>query len=329
MSNVGHAPQGVLSQALTGNIFVEKNLAFMNEGDTGSFNVFKHDVKNVLVAHSVNPVAAVANAHASTNANIQLSHLQSFQTFNPHTYVNYWREFQPTGDFNFRALPEAVRYSLEDLFMSNVALAAQNTLTNGNGDTANCNGIVPQLLAVGLTDLAGVAPDHIQVAASSHICFRAAAGFADDRLGVALTTTNIFEKLEIMIKNQNSIMRRRPNRKFMVGSTTLDILKSAQRLSLTYKGTDITEDGVARHGGYDIIENTSMPDNTMILCSMGGDLNNDAIQMGTSKSSDMNKVTVDRLSPFSEEYGMLVSFSLEIAVVRPEEVCFYSDQAPA
>ena len=104
-------------------------------------------------------------------------------------------------------------------------------------------------------------------------------------------------------------MRRRPNRKFMVGSTTLDILKSAQRNNLTYKGVEITEDGIAKHAGYWVVENTSMPDNTMILCSMGGDLNNDAIQMGTSKSSDMNKVTVERLSAFAEEYGMLVSFS--------------------
>ena len=31
--NVGTAPVGVLARALTGNIFVEQSLAYMNEGD--------------------------------------------------------------------------------------------------------------------------------------------------------------------------------------------------------------------------------------------------------------------------------------------------------
>ena len=42
--NVGGAPVGILARALTGNVFVEKNLAFMNEGDKDGYNVYKHDI---------------------------------------------------------------------------------------------------------------------------------------------------------------------------------------------------------------------------------------------------------------------------------------------
>ena len=55
--NQGQAPAGVLARALTGNIFVEKSLAFMNEGDKDGYNAYKHDISNVLRARSVNPLA--------------------------------------------------------------------------------------------------------------------------------------------------------------------------------------------------------------------------------------------------------------------------------
>jgi len=59
--NVGGAPVGILARALTGNIFVEKSLAYMNEGDKDGYNAYKHDIKNVLRARSANPANTVAN----------------------------------------------------------------------------------------------------------------------------------------------------------------------------------------------------------------------------------------------------------------------------
>ena len=60
---------------------------------------------------------------------------------------------------------------------------------------------------------------------------------------------------------------------------------------------------------------------------MTGDMKTDAIQMGTSMSADLNNVTVDRISNFSREYGMLLTFAIDIFVVRPEEVCYYTQAA--
>lgn len=59
--NVGSAPAGVLARALTGNIFIEKSLAFMNEGDRDGYNAYKHDIQNILRPRSANPAASVTN----------------------------------------------------------------------------------------------------------------------------------------------------------------------------------------------------------------------------------------------------------------------------
>jgi len=119
-------------------------------------------------------------------------------------------------------------------------------------------------------------------------------------------------------------MRKRSGRKFMVSHGTADLLREAQRLELNFKGVDTTEEGVMRYAGYDIIENPSFPDDSILFCSMTGDMKTDAIQLGTSMSSDFNNLEVNRVSPFGRTYGMLLTFAIDIFVVRPEEVCFYS-----
>ena len=59
--NQGPAALGILGRSLTGNVFVEQKLAFMNEGDRDGYNVYKHDIQNILVARTDNPAAAITN----------------------------------------------------------------------------------------------------------------------------------------------------------------------------------------------------------------------------------------------------------------------------
>ena len=40
-NNVSRAPIGILEKALTGNIWVSQNLAYMNEGDKDGYSVMK------------------------------------------------------------------------------------------------------------------------------------------------------------------------------------------------------------------------------------------------------------------------------------------------
>ena len=60
---------------------------------------------------------------------------------------------------------------------------------------------------------------------------------------------------------------------------------------------------------------------------MTGDYKTDAIQMGTSLSGDFNNLHVERLSNFSREWGMVLTFAIDIFLARPEEVCFYTTEA--
>ena len=321
--NVGQAPVGVLARALTGNIFVEKSLAYMNEGDKDGYNCYKHDIKNVLRAYSANPASTVANSSKKENFKRNLTIVESFETFDPADYHTHWKSYQPTGEFQWEELPTEVQNTLEELFLGSSAEAVEDELTNGGSVLAA--GLIDQLSSSALTVLNGADATPTQVVGNSAIAFRASAGEAGDNEGVALTTSNIFQKLEILIKNQTKAMRKRAGRKFMVSHGTADLIKEAQRLELNFKGVDTIEEGVMRYAGYDIIENPSFPDNCILFASMTGDMKSDAIQLGTSMSSDYNNLEVNRLSNFGREYGMLLTFAIDIFVVRPEEVCFYTD----
>lgn len=321
--NVGAAPKGILEKALTGNIFVEKNLAFMNEGDKDSYNVFKHDIANVLRTQSDDPSSSVSNTSQKNSFNRVLKVVESYETFKPSDYHNFWKEYQPAGEFDFEGLPTSVQSSLEELFLGTSAEATEDELTNG---TVLITGLVPQLLSAAYTSLDGAKATATQVVNNTAISFRASAGLTGDNLGVALTTSNIFPKLEILIKNQTKAMRKRANRKFMISPATADLITEAQRLELNFKGVDVTEAGVLRYAGYDMIENPSFPDDTILFCSMSGDMKTDAYQLGTSMSSDFNNLTVARINNFNRQYGMLLTFAIDIFVVRPEEMCFYTTE---
>lgn len=324
--NVGPAPVGILARALTGNIFVEKSLAFMNEGDKDGYNAFKHDVRNVLRARSANPAATVANTSQKQAFKRSLGVVESFETFDPANYYAFWKDYQPVGAFQWEGLPTEVQSSLEELLLGTSAEAAEDMLTNGTGGIIT--GLIPQLKSSAYTSLNGATATPTQVVNNTAIAFRASAAPATgNNLGVALTNTNIFATFELLIKSQTKAMRKRAGRKFMVSNGTADIVRNAQRTQLTFKGVDVTEDGVMRYAGYDIIENPSFPDDTILFCSMTGDLKTDAIQLGTSMSSDFNNLEVNRLSNFGREWGMLLTFALDIFVVRPEEVCFYTTAA--
>lgn len=319
--NVGAAPAGILERALTGNIFVEKSLAFMNEGDKDGYNVYKHDIQNVLRARSTNPAATVANTSKKEAYKRTLVVAESFETFDPVDYHNHWREYQPEGEFDFEGLPAEVQRTLENLFLGSAAEAVEDALTNGAVDPA-ITGLIPQLKDNTLTELQGTSPTPTQITANSAISYRRHGGSTTP--SEALTTDNIFPVLEELIKGQTIEMRKRSGRKFMISPATGDLITEAQRLKLNFKGVDVTEEGVMRYAGYDIIVNPSFPNDTVLFCSMTGDMKTDAIQLGTSMSSDFNNLIVERLSNFGRQWGMLLTFALDIFLARPEECCFYT-----
>jgi len=319
-NNVSRAPQGILEKALTGNIWISQNLAFMNEGDKDGYSVYKHDLTTGIRAKTDDPSSSTNGTFAKAAVQRQLTVLESYHTFNPGDYHNYWREFQPEGNFDFEKLPAQVQSSLENLFLGGVADGVEDLLTNGGTDFTS--GLIDQLDAIG-TSLNGAAASTAQVVASNVLAFKAGSDGTGDQEAIALTAQNVFAKLEVLIKNQTKAMRKRAGRKFMVSHGTADLIKEAQRTELTFKGVDVTSEGVMRYAGYDIIENPSFPDDTIIFASMTGDMKSDAIQLGTSQSSDFNNLEVERVSNFGRLYGMLLTFAIDIYVVRPEEICYY------
>jgi len=131
--NTGPTPNGILTKALTGNIYVEKNLAFMNEGNKDGYTAYKHDIKNVLRARSTNPALTVNNTSAKQAFKRNLVVVESFETFDPSEYEQYWLEYQPSGVFDWQGLPTKVQATLEELFLGSAVEATEAQLTIGDG----------------------------------------------------------------------------------------------------------------------------------------------------------------------------------------------------
>ena len=320
MSNVGQAPVAILTQALTENVFMQNNLCY---------NVWKQSMTGALRAISNSPMDN-ANAYGDGTVEFRtLGVVELAASFNPNDYKNFWLTHQPDGLFNYQTLPTEVQNTLTNLFLSHVAEQANDLLTNGDGTISSIEGIISQLTTGGITSLDGAEPTAAQREANLHIAFGAGAqiggvGATGDALAAVITSSNVFSIFELLLRKQNRSMRKRPNRKFMVAPSTADLVREAQRLNLNHKGVDVTEAGIMKYGGFEIIVNDDFADGDVVFASMGGDFKTDAFQMGTSSAADMNNLHVAPQGEFNRNWGMLVTFALDIYVARPEEVCIYS-----
>ena len=117
--NQGAAPMGILDRALTGNIYVEQSLAYMNEGDK--------------------------DGHQKANYKRALVKVQSKEKFNPASYEQFWRSYQPDGLFIWQELPTEVQSTMENLFLGSSVEATEDALTNGS---ATIVGLIPQYLSL-------------------------------------------------------------------------------------------------------------------------------------------------------------------------------------
>ena len=124
--NVGGAPKGVLERALTGNIFIEQNLAFMNEGDKDGYNCYKHDIANVLRAATPNPASSITSTAKKATFKRNLTVFETIEDFDPSEYHHFWKEYQPSGEFQWEGLPAEIQASLENLFLGSAAEAADH-----------------------------------------------------------------------------------------------------------------------------------------------------------------------------------------------------------
>ena len=238
--NVGSAPLGILERSLTENIFVANNLAFMNEGDKDGYNVYKHDLSSVLKAFSNNPMDGATNSLQKNNFRRHLTILEVAESFLPSDYHGYWREFQPTGNFQWESLPAQIQSSIENLILGSTAEAVEEVLTNGS-QSLKITGLIPQLLSSAYTELQGASPTSKQISDNLAIAYRRHKG--STTAATEITADNIFEILEELIAGQTKSMRKRQNKKFMISNYAADVLKKAQRTKLDYKGVDVTEEG--------------------------------------------------------------------------------------
>jgi hypothetical protein len=223
-NNISRSPVGILEKALTGNIWVEQSLAYMNEGDKDGYSVMKHDLTAGIRAKTDDPASADSGTFATNAVQRQLTVLEAFHSFNPADYHRYWKDYQPDGNFQWETLPAKVQISLENLFLGGVAEGVEDLLTNGGTDFTS--GLIDQLDAIS-SALNGAMPTTAQIVANTHLAFKAGSDGSGDMEGVALTSTNIFSKFEILIKRQNKNMRKRAGRKFMVSHGTADLVREA------------------------------------------------------------------------------------------------------
>lgn len=221
----------------------------------------------------------------------------AFTTFNPRSFENIWKQWQPTGELVFRELPKSVQntllselakvvnFELGDLFINGV---------HGSGDKQLFNGILTRIIA------------------------------DKDVIRVTAQCGTMKEKLRAIYAKIPKEVRKSPGLKILMSVEDFD--KYDDELSdQSNKGADVTTTNPRRFKNIPIEDLSAWPEGVIVATICGMDLSTN-LWAGVSMVNDFSAVKIDRLTNAGEKYFFKMLMKADTAIAFGEEVVLYDER---
>lgn len=151
---------------------------------------------------------------------------------------------------------------------------------------------------------------------------------------VTITASNIFSilddlitqastKQKALITDENSY----EDMKFLMDVITWNIYTQACR-NAAFKGLALDESGTPKWGGWRVERLAGMPSNTIVFCRASDNAKVSNIWVGMNSSKDWD-LQFDRVTNFSESFGMLAKWKWDVNYGWPDEIFLYTTLIPA
>ncbi len=222
----------------------------------------------------------------------------AFTTFNPRSFEQIWRPYQPKGPLVFSTLPpeaqnkllaemaKVVDFELGDHFVNGVFGAGANQLFDG---------ILTKIVAD--ADVLAVA------------------------LPVAITVDNVIDKLKACRALVPKAVRKQPNIKIFMSVEDADLYDDALTAQPS-KGKDYTEKNPERYKGIQIVALASWPKDVIVIANASPSMDTN-FWGAVSFSEDENIIQIDKLTNAGEKYFFKMLMKADTNTAFGEEVVLY------
>lgn len=294
----GEAASQFVVKAITGADTVAGGHVYIKDGIKKKFTIPRWDANYADFIQDRVAMPTVGSGQMTVDgASITPADYMIFATFNPRDYEDHWYATQLNPTLIDRSLPYTVESVVVQEVMKrhtkafNEMLWKSNTST-GTGHLKYFDGFVKKAKDDGTNSVTGT----------------------------TLTAGNVQAEMLKAYKKIPAALRYNPDMKFFVSYNTFDLFATSQ-IDQTYKGIDITREGIATFKGRQVCRIADFPDDTIIVAkgTAGMDSN---MWVGMNSVNDEG-LQLARLRPEGELFFIKMLMKADVQYGWGSEVVYY------
>ncbi|WP_195584809.1 hypothetical protein [Parabacteroides goldsteinii] len=288
----GEVLEMLLTRAATSNELVEKGLIHMEPGVEKAYFLPRMKTGKMLQKRKEMPTSQDSKGDFTYDERaLTPVDFMAYTEFNPRSFENIWRKWQPKGNLVFSELPaegqnallremsKQVNFELEFHFINGV---------QGDDDDHLFNGIVTRMLS------------------------------DKDVIYVVSGETSMLKKLKAVKDSIPTTMRSNPGLRILMSVTDFDQYDE-ELTQQPNKGANYTDMNVERYKGIRIVPLSSWPEGLIVatVCGMDYDTN---LWAAVNLVDDMDVILIDKVTNAGEKYFFKMLMKADTNIAWGEEV---------
>jgi len=307
----GQAAGQFMLAALTGADMINSSSLYVKETLSNKFVIptWKHDYTQFIQNPKATPTAGngvITNGERYLN----LGEYLIYQEFNPNIYADHWFAKDMPELLMDRGLPfEANSVVLYEIMRQNATYL--NLLIN-NGNTAG-------------TSYVNADGEDIGKYIDGFVTKMSAdANVAKVSSPITLTNVNVAGEFDRGFQKIAPALRYDPKMRYFCSYLTYDLYTEYQRNVVTqpYKGIDITEAGVLKFRGHEIVRVADFPENTFYIAKALPTMESN-LWLGVNSSDDQNNLKIGQVAANSDFWFVKGKMKIDVNYVTPAEITYY------
>ncbi len=295
----GEVLERILTVACTGNEIVERGLICVLPGVEKEMSIPRMRTGKVLQKRKEDPTSADAKGNFDySEKTLSPKDFMALTTFNPRTFENVWRKWQPKGNLVFSQLPPEAQNALLDALSKQVQFELGDHYINGEygkDDDHLFNGILVQMAKDG------------------------------DIILATTSETTMTAKLAAVRRKIPKAIRNNPKLRILMSVDDFDTYDD-ELTKRESKNADETKVNAKRYKGITIETLVAWPDGLIVatLCSPDTDSN---LFAAVNLQDDEEVIQIDKVSNMSELYFFKMLMKVDTNIAFGEETVVLDSRA--
>lgn len=288
----GEVLEMLLTRAATSNELVEKGLIHMEPGVEKAYFLPRMKTGKMLQKRKEMPTSQDSKGDFTYDERaLTPVDFMAYTEFNPRSFENIWRKWQPKGNLLFPELPAEGQNALLREMSKQIKFELGFHFVNGvlgNDDDHLFNGIVTRMLS------------------------------DKDVIYVVSGETSMLKKLKAVKDSIPTTMRSNPGLRILMSVTDFDQYDE-ELTQQPNKGANYTDMNVERYKGIRIVPLSSWPEGLIVatVCGMDYDTN---LWAAVNLVDDMDVIQIDKVTNAGEKYFFKMLMKADTNIAWGEEV---------